>query len=225
MISDLVNSVQEWFSFLIGSFTLYPDAIIITFQITAIGILLGTVLGLIFAFLKISKYKALNIIANVYISIIRGTPLLLQIIVFYNVIRIVINFGRVEAAALALAVHNGAYIAEIFRGSIESISKGQMEAARSLGMTHWQAMRRIILPQAFKRAIPPLANQFSIALKDSSLATVIGVREILQVTRTHVASSYELRFYLTAGLIYWVLTTVITYIVRILEKKFFSNER
>ncbi|WP_353893396.1 amino acid ABC transporter permease [Proteinivorax hydrogeniformans] len=225
MISEFIYSVKDWFSFLFESFALYPDAIMLTFQITAIGILLGTVLGLFFAFLKISKFKVLNILANAYISIIRGTPLLLQIIVFYNVVRIVINFGRMEAAAFALAVHNGAYIAEIFRGSIESISKGQMEAARSLGMTHWQAMRRIILPQAFKRAIPPLANQFSIALKDSSLATVIGVREILQVTRTHVASAHDLRFYLTAGLIYWVLTTVITYIVRVMENKFFSNER
>lgn len=219
-----MNNLLEWFSFFEHT-TIYGEAILLTFQITVIGILLGTVIGLIFAFFKISNNKILHGIANFYISIIRGTPLLLQIFVVYMVLSSPLGLQRVGSAAFALAIHNGAYIAEIFRGAIQSIAKGQMEAARSLGMTYPQAMRRIILPQAFKRAIPPLGNQFTIALKDSSLATVIGVREILQTTRSQIAATFDFRIYIIAGLLYWLLTTLIAYGIKLIERRLFQNER
>lgn len=206
---------------------MFNSAILLTLQITLIGILVGAVIGLFIGLFKVSRVKMLNHISGVYISIIRGTPLLLQIFAIYYALNTLPFFAldRVWSAGLALAIHNGAYIAEIFRGAIQSIAQGQMEAARSLGMSHEQSMRRIILPQAMKRAIPPLGNQFSIALKDSSLASVIGVREILQTSRTYVASTFNLEIFLIAGLYYWILTTIISYFVRKIEVKLTVGER
>ena len=150
-----------------------------TIEITALGILLGLLLGLITAFAKISSKKLFNLPALAYIYMIRGTPLLLQLLFIYYGMRGILGLSALPSAVLALGIHNGAYIAEIFRGAIISISPGQMEAARSLGMTYPRAMLRIILPQAFKRSVPPLGNQFIIALKDSSLASTITINELL----------------------------------------------
>ena len=146
-----------------------------TIEVTAAGILIGIFLGLLFALLRISKYPFLNIPAKVYIWAIRGTPLLLQLwLIYYGFVNIFL-IDSLPAAFIALGIHNGAYIAEIFRGAIVSVDRGQREAGISLGMTKWRVMRRIILPQAFKRAVPALSNQFIIALKDSSLASTIAV--------------------------------------------------
>lgn len=115
---------------------------------------------LVFASFKISSKKILNWIADIYIGIIRGTPLIVQIMFLYYGLTNIINLDSFTAGALALGIHTGAYIAEIFRGSVQSIDHGQMEAARSLGMSYPLAMRRIIFPQAFKRSIPPLSLIF-----------------------------------------------------------------
>ncbi|WP_246451931.1 amino acid ABC transporter permease [Alkalicella caledoniensis] len=206
---------------------MFNSAIVLTLRITLMGILFGTVIGLIMGLFRVSRILPLQYIARIYISIIRGTPLLLQILTIYMVIGSLpfINLDRIMSASIALAIHNGAYIAEIFRGAIISIANGQMEASRSLGMSHSQSMRRIILPQALKRAIPPLGNQFSIALKDSSLASVIGVREIIQTSRTFVASTFNYEIFFIAGLYYWIITTIISLIVDKVEKKLSVGER
>lgn len=196
-----------------------------TLQISALGILIGLAIGFPVAFAKLSKKKIASVPARLYISIIRGTPLLLQLFaVYFGLVRLV-ALDPFPSAAIALGVHNGAYIAEIIRGAIQSINKGQMEAARALGMTHVKAMRRIILPQAVRRALPPLGNQFIIALKDSSLASAISIRELVLTSRQLASSNFMMMEMLTiAALFYLVLTGVLTFMVNRLEWRLSASE-
>lgn len=204
----------------------YKDAIIATVQITALGILIGLIIGLFFAFLKVSKFKVLNIIADLYITIIRGTPLVVQIFILYFGLVHFVDLGRFLAGGIALGVHNGAYIAEIFRGSIQSIDRGQSEAARSLGMSYQLAMRRIVLPQAFRRAIPPLGNQFIIALKDSSLVAFIGFQELFnRAQRIQSATGLAMESYIIVGIYYLLLVIVLSFIVNRIERRLSKSER
>ncbi len=191
-----------------------------TVKITAAGIVIGLAIGFPVAFGKISKYKLISIPAKAYISIIRGTPLLLQIFVVYFGLVHIVSLNPFPSAALALGVHNGAYIAEIIRGAVQSIDKGQMEAARALGMTYFQAMRRIILPQALRRSLPPLGNQFIIALKDSSLASTITIRELILTARQLASSNFLMMEMLTiTAVFYLILTGLLTVVVNRLEKR------
>ena len=192
-----------------------------TVQVTVYGLLIGVVLGLIFSLLRISKLKVLNYTAKIYIWIIRGTPLLLQLLFIYFGLVNIVMLDRLPAASIALGIHNGAYIAEIFRGAIQSVDRGQREAGLSLGMTSRKIMRRIILPQAFKRAVPPLGNQFIIALKDSSLASAISVSELLLHARQLGASNFRLMEMLTIAAIYYLfMTSVLTFATHLIEKRF-----
>lgn len=206
----------------------FPDffqAAVITLQITLLGILLGLIFGLISALMRISRYRILNYPARVYIWLIRGTPLLLQIFVIYYGLASIVKIPDFTSAIIALAVHNGAYIAEIFRGSILSIDRGQKEAALSLGMTSWQSMRRIILPQAFKRSVPPLGNQFIIALKDSSLASTIAVRELMLHSRQLASSNYMMmEMLMIAGIYYLIMTSVLTFFIGKVERRLSVSE-
>jgi polar amino acid transport system permease protein len=157
---------------------------LLTLKLTVVPIIIGIVIGLFFALLKISNIIILGYISDAYIYLVRGTPLIVQIFILYFGLSGIFLLPDFWAAALALALHNGAYIDEIFRGTIQSIDSGQMEDARSLGMTKSITLRRIILPQAFRRALPPLGNQFIIGLKDSSLAAFISMNELFNVATT-----------------------------------------
>ena len=168
---------MTFFEHLIGSAPIFLEATSVTLRLTLAALGLGMGIGLVVALMKISKNRLFNTVANTYITVVRGTPLIVQIFWIYYGLAPYLDLGNFWSAALALAFHNGAYIAEIFRGGIQSIDRGQMEAARSLGMSYRLAMRRIILPQAFKRVIPPLGNQFIIGLKDSSLAAFVTMEE------------------------------------------------
>lgn len=191
-----------------------------TLQVTVYGLLIGLILGLLFSLLRISRSRVLNYPAKLYIWIIRGTPLLLQLLFLYFGFTNVVLLDKMPAAALALGVHNGAYIAEIFRGAIQNIDRGQREAGISLGMTSGKVMQRIVLPQAFKRAVPPLSNQFIIALKDSSLASAISVPELLLHARQLGSSTFHLMEMLTIAAIYYlIMTTVLTVFANLIEKR------
>lgn len=192
----------------------------ITVKLSVIGVVLGLLLGLIIALFKISRFKALRAIAATYITIIRGTPLIVQISFLYFGISSLIVLTGFWAGAIALGVHNGAYIAEIFRGAIQSIDRGQTEASKSLGMTNAQSMRRIIFPQAFKFSIPALGNQFIICLKDSSLVYVIGVAEIYSIANWEAANSFkQFESFFVAGLYYLVLVSFGSFLLKRLENK------
>jgi polar amino acid transport system permease protein len=207
----------------------FPDFLFVaieTLKITTASILFGVVFGLIIALMRISKIKILNAPAVFYVTIIRGTPILLQLYIVYFGISQILKLEAFPAAVIAFGVHNAAYIAEIFRGAINSIDKGQMEAARSLGMTKVKAMKRIVLPQAFKRAVPPLGNQFIIATKDSSLASVIGYRELLLKSKQLGSSTYHfLEYFIIAGVYYLIISTILSYLLHKVEKKLAVSER
>ncbi|MFZ5644315.1 MAG: amino acid ABC transporter permease [Bacillota bacterium] len=211
---------MNFFQYFINSYPFFLKAAAVTVELTAAALAIGVVIGLTFAMMKISGKKSLRYIADTYITLIRGTPLIVQLFAIYFGLSALVDFGSFWSAAIALAVHNGAYIAEIFRGGIESIERGQMEAARSLGMNYLLAMRRIILPQAFRRIVPPLGNQFIIGLKDSSLAAFVTMDELfgvsMQLASTHYA---ELQFYTIAGLYYLSLIVMFTVLVNLLEKR------
>lgn len=196
----------------------FMDATIVTLKLTFVSLVLAMLIGLVFAFFKISGNRLLYGVAQLYITIIRGTPLIVQLMfLYFGIIKIVV-LPAFWAGSLALAIHAGAYIAEIFRGTIQSIDRGQMEAARSLGMSYPLAMRRIVLPQAFKRAIPPLGNQFIIGLKDSSLVAYLGVAEIYGTALYAQAANFQpFETYMVAGFHYLILVIIFTYLVNKLE--------
>ncbi|WP_017381652.1 amino acid ABC transporter permease [Paenisporosarcina sp. TG-14] len=214
---ELLKTVVEVF---LRTYPGFLEATLTTLQITAVALVLGTSLGLIFALMKISRSKVLQTIANLYITIIRGTPLIVQIMFLYFGITTLIVLSGFWAGAIALGIHNGAYIAEIFRGAIQGIDKGQREASSSLGMTRSQSMRRIVFPQALKRSIPPLGNQFIITLKDSSLVYIIGVSELFSIANREAAQSFQsLETYLVVGVYYLVLVMIFTYLLKLYENK------
>lgn len=204
----------------------YKDAVIATVKITVLGLIIGLFIGLFFAFLKVNRLKVLNIIADIYITIIRGTPLVVQIFILYFGLVHFVDLGRFFSGGIALGVHNGAYIAEIFRGSIQSIDRGQSEAARSLGMSYTLTMRRIVLPQALRRAIPPLGNQFIIALKDSSLVAFIGFQDLFnRAQRIQSATGLAMESYIIVGIYYLVLVLILSIIVNRVEHYLSKSER
>lgn len=217
----MFDSIIQWFTdYVIRYIGIFLPAAAMTLGVTVLGILVGLGLGIIFALMKLSRLKLLNWPARFYIWVIRGTPLLLQLLLVYFGLAKVIRISDFNAAFIALGVHNGAYIAEILRGAIQSIDRGQLEAGTSLGMTRLLVMRRIIFPQALKRAVPPLSNQFIIALKDSSLASSIAVPELLLRARQLGSSNFMYLEMLTiAGVFYLIMTSILTLVTGRLERK------
>lgn len=192
----------------------------ILFSIISIGF--GIIIGLFASLMKVSKNKIVKFIGNAYIEAIRGTPLLLHIMIaYYGLAAFNIKLNYFTAGVLALSINSGAYCGEIFRAGIESIEKGQMEAARSVGMSYGQAMRYIIIPQAIKRVIPPLTNEFVAMLKDSSLLSIIAVPELLRNARQLMGTKANVWSpFLGAALIYLALTLPLTRLASVLERRF-----
>lgn len=194
-----------------------------TIKVAFLSLLFATILGLFFGLLRVSKRKTLQMIAKVYVSIIRGTPLYVQVIFFYFGLFPLV-FGRatdaVSAGIFVLSLNAGAYLVEIFRAGIESIDKGQMEAGRAIGFTHGQTMAYIIMPQAIKRMIPAIVNQFIISIKDTSLLATIGIAELTFTAQTIYAVNFKAFEFLGAiGIIYWVLIYVLTAFSHWLERR------
>ncbi len=202
------------------NYGLFLEASGLTLKLTITSLVFGSIIGLFFALLRISKKKWLNAIADIYIGIIRGTPLIVQIAILYFGIASFVTLSQFWAGSIALAVHNGAYIAEIFRGAIQGVDKGQMEAGRSLGMSYPSTMKEIILPQAFKLSIPSLGNQFIICLKDSSLVAYVGMSDLWGVGLSEAASNYrQLETYAVVGLYYLAIVMAITFLLKKVEKR------
>lgn len=216
-----MNSIIDFFETVVKFAPRFLPGVLATLQLAFFSILLGTIIGLVVAVLKLANKKPLTHLMNVYISIIRGTPLLLQLwFIFYGLPDLGIEIDRFPSAVIGLALHNGAYISEIFRGAIESIHFGQREAARSLGMTRGQALKRVILPQAFRRSIPSLGNQFIIAVKDSSLASVITITETMLLARQFVAATFDVfPIFFVAASYYLIITMGLAHLLQRLEKK------
>ncbi|MEA3376214.1 MAG: amino acid ABC transporter permease [Chloroflexota bacterium] len=200
----------------------------LTLQVTVISYLIALVVGLIFGLMRVSDNPVSYAVSTLYVEVMRGVPLLVTILYMGYVITPKlrdatggqIDLQGVPAAVLALAVCYGAYEAEVYRGGIESIERGQMEAARSLGMTYMQAMRCVILPQAIRRILPPLGNDFISMLKDSSLIAVIALPDLLQMGRLFVSRTFRaFEGYNTVALLYLVMTLVLSLVVRVIERR------
>ena len=211
------------FGLVLKSLPLLLQGAAITVEITALSVFFGMLIGCFVGIARLCNIKPIRFIAGVYVDFIRGTPLLVQIFLVYFALPAIIGH-RVDpffAAISACSINSGAYVAEIFRGGIQSIDRGQMEAGRSLGLTWWQTMKYIILPQAFKRIIPPLGNEFIAMLKDSSLVSVIGFEELTRRGQLIIARTYaSMEIWAAVAIIYLIMTFVVSRLVAVLEKRF-----
>ena len=194
----------------------------VTIEITAVSVAIGFFIGLFVGIARISQMKILRILATIYADCIRGTPLLVQIFLIYFALPIVTG-PRVEpfaAAVIACGINSGAYVSEIFRAGIQSIDIGQTEAGRSLGLTWWQTMYYVILPQAVRNILPPLGNEFIAMLKDSSLVSVIGFEELTRRGQLIIAQTYgSFEIWTTVAILYLIMTLAISRVVAALEKR------
>ncbi len=211
----LFETLQSAWPYLVDGFR-------ITIEIWIFSILIGVVLGLIACLMKMSKFKILQAISGVYVWLIRGTPMIVQAFVVY--------FGLSQAAGLhlspftagmiTLSLNAGAYLSEIFRSGIQAVPKGQTEAARSLGLGAGRTMAKIVLPQAFKIAIPPMVNQFIITLKDTSILTVIGLAEIVNKAGQYIMIHLDyFQTYVCVAFFYLIFTSLLMILAHYLEKR------
>ncbi|WMJ82444.1 amino acid ABC transporter permease [Clostridium sp. MB40-C1] len=194
---------------------------IMTIELTVISVILGSVIGIFISLLKLSKFKILSKIASFYTWLLRGTPMLLQLFVFYYGLPFVgVELEPMQAAIIGLSLNSGAYMAEIIRGGILSIDKGQFEACKALGFTYMQTMKRIILPQTFKNIIPAVGNEFITMLKDTSLVSVIAMTELMRTAQLQLsATAKPVEALFITGVLYLAMTTIFTTVFGGLEKK------
>ncbi len=191
-----------------------------TLWLSAAASIVGLIIGLVTGLCRVSSNITLRQLSILYIELIRGTPLLVQIFIFYFFLGTVLDISRTVAGISALAVFAGAYVAEIIRAGIQSIPKGQMEAARSLGMNVPQAMIHIILPQAFKRTLPPLAGQFISLIKDSSLVSVIAITDLTKSGREVITSTFAtFEIWFVVALLYLILTLSLSQVIAWVERR------
>ena len=210
-----------------GAMPLLLEGLKLTVITSLVSIAIGMVIGLLVCLMKMSKHAVPRAIAGVYIWIIRGTPMLVQaFIVFFGVPQVVrmfvtdFKFTALTAGIITLSLNAGAYLAEIFRGGIMAVPKGQTEAARSLGLSQGQAMRKVVLPQAIKFSIPSLVNQFIITIKDTSILSAIGMAELVNKAKTYVGSTYTFfETYLVVAAMYLVIISILMIISNYIEKK------
>ncbi|HUN99163.1 MAG TPA: amino acid ABC transporter permease [Bradyrhizobium sp.] len=219
--------------------SVYLNGLWLTVILSIVSQFFGTALGLAAALARISSYRPVQAAARFYIWVMRGTPLLVQIVFIYtglaaaNIVRFqdwdlgfIVISGNVQAAILALSFNEGAYMAEIIRAGIASVDHGQAEAASSLGMTRSLLMRRIILPQALRLVIPPLGNQFNIMLKNTTLVSIIGVPELLLITESINSATFRtFELYTVVGLYFLTLTTLWGFVQRRIEIHFATPSR
>ncbi len=221
---DTLGAYKQWRAGLL------TQGLILTLKVSLYSIIFGIIIGMIGGVARISTNPAAKWAAMTYVELIRGSPLLVQIFIWYFVLATLINellqkYGIPEISAVwygtaALACFTGAYVTEIVRAGIQSIHRGQIEAARSLGMSGFQALRYIILPQAMRRILPPLAGQFISLIKDSSLLGIIAVRELTKATREGITASLQpYEFWFTCALLYLVLTFTLSMFVQYLERR------
>ena len=194
----------------------------LTILLTLVSIFFGLILGLLLALGRLSKNAFFDRLSQFYIWLFRGTPLLLQIFFIYYALPTFtpITIDALPAAFIALSLNSGAYLAEIIRAAIQSIDKGQMEASKALGMSFTQAMRRIIIPQSYRRLIPPTGNEFIALLKDSSLVSIIAMTELMRTTSLLANSSGNAIYYIPCAILYLAMTTIFTFVFSKLEKKY-----
>ncbi len=194
---------------------------VMTIQLTITSLFLGTFLGVLTALLKLSRNRIMFWVATSYTWIFRGTPIILQLFFFYYALPMMgISLSPLSAAIIGLSLNCGAYMAEIIRGGIISIDKGQFEASKALGFTYFQTMRKIILPQTFRVIIPPVGNEFISMLKDTSLVSTIAMVELMRSAVQISSTTFKYtEMLIAAALLYLIMTSIFTGVFSIIEKK------
>ncbi len=239
------NFLARFYSnFIEGDRWLYiADGLKVTLQVTFFSVLIGIVLGFLIAMIRVTYDRTgrkmfqwrgigdfltwvLNIFAKLYLTIIRGTPVVVQLLIIYFVIFASVDIDKVIVAVIAFGINSAAYVAEIFRGGIMSIDIGQMEAGRSLGFSYWQTMLYIILPQAFKTVLPTLGNEFIVLLKETSVAGYIALQDLTKGGDIIRSRTYDAFFPLIAvAIIYLIMVMIFTKLVAMLERRLAQSER
>lgn len=225
MINELINDfnkaifVDNRYKFILEGL---KNTLIISLISVTIGVLIGMVVAIINSYNKeTKKMKIISKITKLYVSIIRGTPVLLQLMILYYVVfRNVRDINLIMVASLAFGINSGAYVSEIIRAGIESIDKGQMEASRSLGLSYFQSMKLVIMPQAIKNILPAIGNEFVTLIKETSVAGYIGVRDLTKASDIIASRTYDYFFPLIiAALIYLIIILSLTKILNIFERR------
>lgn len=217
-----VGGSSNFFEYAVSISPRLFEGLKMTIAMTVCSLILGILVGLLSCFCSISKSFILNKLSGAYLSIIRGTPLMVQATFIYFGLSASLNMPITSftASIIVLMLNSGAYLSEIFRSGISAINKGQMEAARSLGLPHGVAMRKIILPQAFRIVIPSVTNQFIITLKDTSILSVIGVAEMMRQSQQLIANNFRaFETYAIVAVWYYVLVIILTKLFKLLERR------
>ena len=223
---DFLRTIQE-------ATPLLLEGIKMTVAISLLSIIIGIIIGLITCFFAISKFRVLRGLSGAYVWIVRGTPMIVQaFIVYFGVPQLIqlmltamqitdtVRISPFLAGVITLSLNAGAYLSEIFRSGINAVSRGQVEAARSLGLSHWRTMTKIVLPQAFKITLPSLVNQFIITIKDTSILSVIGLADIVNRAKVYVGKSYQFfATYILVAVYYLVVISILMLASKYLEKK------
>lgn len=197
----------------------------VTLVVTFFAVLLGVLLGTLVALMRMSRNRGVNLIARGYTEIIRGTPVLVQLLIIYFVIFQAIDINKTVAAVIAFGINSGAYVSEIIRAGIQAVDKGQMEAARSLGLTHAMTMKEIILPQAVKNILPALGNEFIVLLKETSIIGFIGGNDLMRAGNKIRSITYEATIPLLAtAVIYLLLTFTLSHLLSRAERRLKSSD-
>ena len=195
---------------------------VVTIEVTAAAFLLSAVLGLLVGIIRLNPARrVLYGIASAYVAFIRGTPLLVQLfLLFFGLPQFGILLPAILCGVIGLGIYSGSYVSEVVRGAIQSIDRGQMEAARSLGMSYREAMWEVVLPQAFRRMLPPLGNETIALIKNSALVSLLTIDDVMREGQRIISTSFRaLEVYLAVALIYFILTNAATWILRQIEKR------
>jgi len=205
-----------------NNFSALLQGLWVTVTMTFMGLVLSSIIGLVVGLGRMSKNKLVWGVCSCYLAWFRGTPLLVQLMILYYglAIGMQVDLSAAMAGVLGLGMYSGAYVSEIVRGAIQSIEKGQMEAGRSLGMSHWQTMQKVILPQALRRMLPPLGNEFIALTKNSSLLSVITVAELMRAGNLIVSNNFRyFEIYIGIAVMYFIVNFTISQIINYFEKR------
>lgn len=231
-LSQYLTKEQFYLNFIADDrYKFFIDGLKVTLTVTLFSVLIGIVIGFLVGTIrstydKTGKMRILDMICKAYLSIIRGTPVLVQLMIMYFIVFSSPDANKMVTAILAFAINSGAYVAEIFRSGIMSVDNGQFEAGRSLGFNYVQTIWYIVLPQAFKNALPALCNEFIALLKETSVVSFIALQDLTRAGDLVKSRTYNpVLPLLTVALIYWVVVTILTKLVNILERSLRKNER
>ena len=220
--SDMYLAVDGWWGQIEAYLPQFWPASVVVVEVTVLSIVVSWVCGLACALMTASHFRTLRYPAEFYLWFVRGTPLLAQIfLIYFGLPQVGLDFDPFTAGVIALGLNGGAYVAEIIRGGLLSIPKGQSESAAALGMTYLQLMRRIVLPQVVRVIIPPITNDAATTLKNTSLLSTITIMELMLQTQVIVSSTFRpFEFYILVSLIYLVMTTILMVLLRWAETRY-----